>query len=302
MTKTQQKPRMGDRLSLKTRITLTGWAFILPNFIGFFIFILIPVIASFGLSFVNWNGRGDFSFAGIQHYLYIFKDSTFRISLKNTFVYVFFNVIFTIALSLAVALLLNQKIRGRNFFRAIAFFPYMISGVATATIWGMLLQKDMGLVNSFLKTLGFTNVPAWFASTKTSMASVILVTVWKNFGYYMVIFLAGLQSVPGELYEAATMDGATEWQKTLRITLPLLNHTSYLVLMLLIISSFQVFDIIFLMTEGGPGRSTTVLSQYIYNQAFNYWDYGRASAAAVVLFLIVATLTILQTKFEKKDY
>lgn len=289
-------------LKTKTRNTLTGWFFILPNFIGFFTFVLLPVIYSFAMSVMDWDKKGNMFFAGFKHYAYIFRDETFRISLGNTFYYVVFNVILTLVLALAVALLLNQKIRGRSLFRAAAFYPYMISGVATSVIWSMLLQRDQGMINSFLHAIGISNPPAWLASTSTSMLSVIIVTVWKSFGYYMVIFLAGLQAIPGELYEAATVDGANGWQRIRYITLPMLNHTTYLVTMLLIISSFQVFDIIFLLTEGGPGRSTVVLSQYIYDQSFTYWNYGRASAAAVILFAIVATLTLLQTKFERKDY
>lgn len=302
MTKTHSKSTPKRELTARTRNTLTGWSFILPNFIGFAIFTLLPVLYSFSMSLMGWDKKGNMFFTGLDNYAYVLQDETFQISIKNTVFYVFFNVIITMALALAVALLLNQKIRGRNVFRAAAFYPYMISGVATSVIWSMLMQRDMGMINSFLRMIGIANPPAWFASSSTAMISVIIVTVWKSFGYYMVIFLAGLQSVPQELYEAATVDGANSWERTRYITLPMLNHTTYLVLMLLIIGSFQVFDIIFLLTEGGPGRSTVVLSQYIYNQSFTYWNYGRASAAAVILFLIVAGLTLLQTKFERKDY
>lgn len=289
-------------LSLNARNTLVGMSFILPNFIGFFILVLIPVIFSFGLSFMKWDGFTKMEFAGLQNFINIFKDRVFKASLQQTFVYTIFTVACSMALALGLAILLNKKLKAVNFFRSAIFFPYIASVVAVGAVWKAMFMKHGGLVNVVLSFFGWPeqSLPGWFGSTKWALAGVIIVSIWKNMGYYMVIYLAALQDIPVPLYEAAEMDGASSFKQFTRITFPMLTPSHFFVIMMLTINSFKTFDLIFALTEGGPGTSTTLLSMYLYNKSFISWDYGGASAAAMVLFVIVAIITVIQFRVEKK--
>ena len=294
-------PSLNKRqLSLNARNTAIGMSFILPNFIGFFLFIMLPVLFSFFLSFNEWDGFNEMTFVGLKNFGRIFKDSVFRAALWQTVVYVIFTVGITLVASLGLAVLLNQKLRGVNFFRSAVFFPHVASIVAVGVVWNAMLQKDFGPVNEFLRWIGITNPPGWTASTSWSIPSVIIVSVWQNMGYFMIVYIAALQDIPVSLYEASTIDGANKWQQFKRITLPMLTPAHFFVFMMLTINSFKIFSLIMVMTEGGPGTSTTMLSYYIYNQSFISWDYGKGSAASMILFLIVATITVIQFRIEKK--
>ncbi len=294
-------PSLNKRqLSLNARNTAIGMSFILPNFIGFFLFIMLPVLFSFFLSFNEWDGFNEMTFVGLKNFGRIFKDSVFRAALWQTVVYVIFTVGITLVASLGLAVLLNQKLRGVNFFRSAVFFPHVASIVAVGVVWNAMLQKDFGPVNEFLRWIGITNPPGWTASTSWSIPSVIIVSVWQNMGYFMIVYIAALQDIPVSLYEASTIDGANKWQQVKRITLPMLTPAHFFVFMMLTINSFKIFSLIMVMTEGGPGTSTTMLSYYIYNQSFISWDYGKANAASMILFLIVATITVIQFRIEKK--
>lgn len=288
-------------MSLNTRNTLVGMTFILPNFIGFFCFVLIPVAFSFVLSFMEWDGFTEMKFVGIENFFDIFDDRVFRAALVQTVTFSIFTVAFSMVLALALAILLNNKLKGVNFFRAAIFFPYVASIVAVAAVFKAMFMKDGGPINEFLGLfLPDSMLPGWLASTDWALAACIIVQVWKNMGYFMIIYLAALQDIPYSLYEAASIDGATKWQQFKSITLPMLTPSHFYVLMMLVINSFKTFDLIFTLTEGGPGTSTTMLSQYIYNESFISWNYGGASAAAMVLFLIVAAVTLLQFRVERK--
>lgn len=287
-------------LSLTMRQNLVGYSFILPNFIGFFIFIFIPVMFSLVLSFSHWDGFTEMEFAGLENFTDIFKDSVFVESIWLTAYFSIFTVLFSMLASLGLALLLNQKIKARGFFRCALFFPYVASVVAISVVWNAMLQPDYGPLNEFLKFIGIANPPGWLASTDWVIPGLIIVNVWRNMGYFMIIYLAGLQNIDQSLYEAAEIDGAKGWARFRKITWPLLSPSTFFVVMMLIINSFKVFDLVYLMTNGGPGTSSTMISQYIYNQAFISWDYGKSSAAAMILFIIVALLTIFQFKAEKK--
>ncbi len=289
-------------MKLNTRNTLVGLSFILPNFIGFFVLVLVPVIFSFALSFMNWDGFTPMSFAGLSNFVTIFKDRVFRASLWQTLVYSVFTVMLSMAAALGLAILLNRKMRGVNFFRSGIFFPYVASIVAVGAVWKAMFMKSGGVVNVVLSALGVPDgsLPGWLGSTKWALAGVIIVSIWKNMGYFMVIYLAALQDIPVTLYEAAEIDGASKLQQFQRITFPMLTPSHFFVFMMLTINSFKTFDLIFALTEGGPGTATTLLSMYIYNQSFLYWNYGVASAAAMILFLIVGVVTIIQFRVEKK--
>ena len=287
-------------LSLALRQNIVGYSFILPNFIGFFIFTFIPVIFSLLLSFSHWDGFTEMEFAGLDNFIKIFKDRIFVQSIWKTAYFSIFTVLFSMVASLGLALLLNQKRKARGFFRCALFFPYVASVVAISVVWNAMLQPDYGPVNEFLKFIGIANPPRWFASTDWVIPGLIIVNVWRNMGYFMIIYLAGLQNIDESLYEAAALDGAKGWTLFRKITWPLLSPSTFFVVMMLVINSFKVFDLVWLMTQGGPGTASTMLSQYIYNQAFVSWDYGKSSAAAMILFVIVALLTVFQFKAEKK--
>lgn len=287
-------------LSLNTRNTLVGMSFILPNFLGFCAFILIPVLFSFVLSFAKWDGFNAMEFAGIANFTAIFKDRVFKAALGQTVTYSIFTVVLSMAAALGLAVLLNRKMRGINFFRSAVFFPYVASIVAVGAVWNAMFMKDGGPINAFLQMFGIANPPGWFASVEWAMAGVVIVSVWKNMGYFMIIYLAALQDVPNSLYEAASMDGASKWRQFWSITFPMLTPSHFFVFMMLTINSFKVFDLIYVLTDGGPGTATKMLGNYIYDQTFVAWNYGKASAAAMILFLIVGTITVFQFRVEKK--
>jgi multiple sugar transport system permease protein len=202
--------------------------------------------------------------------------------------------------SLGLALLLNQPLKGRNFFRTTFFFPYVASLVAVAVVWNMLFHPAVGPVNQLLITLGVENPPRWTASVDWAMPTVILASIWKGMGYYMIIYLAALQGIPSTLYEAAEIDGANAWQKFRYVTLPMLTPATFFVSIMLTIASFKVFDLILVMTGGGPGRATNVLVIHTYNTAFKEFRFGYSSAIAMVLFVIVLVITIVQFRMEKR--
>ncbi|PHV70121.1 sugar ABC transporter permease [Sporanaerobium hydrogeniformans] len=249
---------------------------------------------------MEWDSANPMTFVGIDNFLRLFKDKTFQIAFMNTIYYVIGTVPITLMASLGLAMVLNSKIKGRNIFRTVFFFPYVASLIAVVVVWNMLFHPDMGPINSMLSFLGVKNLPKWAASVKWAMPTVILFSVWKYMGYYMVMYLAALQGVPKELYEAGDIDGTTKWQRFRYITLPTLTPTTFFVVIMLTIQAFKVFDIIYAMTDGGPGRSTTVLVSYIYAKAFTEFEFGYASAMSIILFAIVLVITIIQFRTEKK--
>ncbi|WP_028974970.1 carbohydrate ABC transporter permease [Spirochaeta cellobiosiphila] len=282
------------------RSNLVGYSFLLPNFIGFLIFTFFPIIFSLLLGFTSWDGVNEIKFVGLNNFIHMAKDETFRISTFNTVYYTLGTVPLTLVCSLGLAVLLNSKIRGRNIFRTIFFFPYVASLVAVAVVWNMIFHPTMGPINSILSKIGIENLPGWTASTKWAMPTVILASIWKGMGYYMIIYLAALQGIPKYLYEVAELDGASKWKQFWHITRPMLTPATFFVSMMLTISCFKVFDLIFVMTNGGPGRATNVLVYHIYNQAFIHFKYGYSSAIALVLFAIVLIVTLIQFRMEKK--
>ena len=304
------RARMG-RLGRKN--TLIAYSFLAPNFLGFAIFTLVPVICAIALSLFEWNG-GDISklkFVGLENYAtifntkkvaekgmeYFFNRVDLGIALKNTAFYTVITVPLTILCALALAMLLN-KIKGAVAYRTIFFFPYVASMVAICVCWSFMLMKD-GPVNQLIMGLGIPFNKSWTADSGMAIWSIILVSVWRNMGYYMVIYLAALQGVPRELLEAATVDGAGKWKQFLHVTLPQLKPTTFFVSIMMIISCFKIYDVVAIMTDGGPGRSTKMLVTYIYDEAFVKVRYGQASAISMVLLVIVLLITILQFRSEK---
>ncbi|MDR2477971.1 MAG: sugar ABC transporter permease [Treponema sp.] len=261
------------------------------------------MIFSLILSIMNWDGFNPMRFAGIDNFRAVLRDSVFRLSIWRTFVYTMACVVLTMFTSLGLAVLLNKEIKAKGVFRSAIFFPYVASIVSIAVVWQLLFMKTpVGPINAFLQFIGISHPPGWFGTTKWALPGVIIVAVWRYMGYYMIVYLAALQDIPRELQEAASIDGASGLQYFWRIALPILMPATFFVVLMLTINSFKSFDIIFALTEGGPGTATTLVSNYIYNNAFRDYTngYGRASAAAMILFLIVGAITFFQFRMEKK--
>lgn len=286
--------------ALRRRNTLLGWSFILPNFLGFAALTLVPVVATFAIAFTTWNSYSTPEWVGLDNFDRLVHSENFRIALQNTIYYALGHVPLTLVCSLGLAVLLNQKLRGVRFFRTAAFFPYITSLVAVAVVWNMLFSPSNGPINQFLEFVGVAHPPGWTADTTWAMPAVIITSVWRDMGYYMVLYLAGLQTIPVEYYEAAAVDGATRWQQFRHVTLPGLRPTTFFVLIMLTISSFKVFDLVFVMTEGGPGRATLVLSQLIYREGIFEGRFGYSSAIALVLFLLVLAATVVQFRIQER--
>lgn len=282
------------------RNRINGYLFLLPNLIGFLAFMLIPVLFSFGISFTNWDGFGDMKFIGLKNYIDLFSDETFRISLFNTVYFTLLSVPVTMVLALIVAIMLNKKLKGIKFFRAAFFMPYVTATIAVSAVWQLLYHPTRGPINAFLSNLGIANPPGWLSSSEWALEGIIIMTIWKMIGYYMVLFLAGLQGIPKYMYEAADIDGATKFQQFKSVTLPMLSPTIFFNVIIGIINSFKVFDQVYSMTQGGPGRSTNVLVYTIFNEAFVKYKFGYASAMAFVLFLLILIITIIQFKGQEK--
>jgi ABC-type sugar transport system permease subunit len=296
-TRAPARPRSKTRAR---RNALVGWSFILPNFIGFAVLTLIPMAAAFVVAFMEWDSYSPPEFVGLDNFERMLRDESFWIALGNTAYYAAGHIPLTLLAALGLALLLNKRIRGLGFFRTAMFFPYVTSLVAVAVVWNMLFNPTMGPINQFLELIGVADPPGWTTSSAWAMPAVIITSVWRDMGYYMVLYLAGLQAIPQEYYEAAEVDGANAWQRFWNITIPSLRPTTFFVLIMVTIASFKVFDLIVVMTQGGPGRSTLVLSQLIYREGITENRFGYSSAISLVLFLIVLVFTVVQFRIQKR--
>ena len=280
------------RSQLVLRNTMVGWSFLLPNLVGFAVLTLVPIALIFYYAFTNWNVFGGATWSGLDNFRQLIHDDSFYTALWNTLYYSIVHIPLTLAVSLGLALLLNRKLRGVAFFRTVAFFPYITSIVAIATVWNILFSPNTGPVNEILRDIGVAHPPGWTQSTDWSMPAIIIMGTWREMGYYMLLFLAGLQTIPQDLYEAAKVDGTNAWQRFRAVTLPGLRSTMFFVLVVLTIGSLKIFDLIIVTTQGGPGQSTLVLSQYIYQQSFQENHWGYASMISIVLFGVCVLATI----------
>lgn len=288
-------------LTYHRREKITGMAFIMPALLFFLVFLIYPMVYGFLLSFTSNRSAGSaLHFNGLANYIRLFtKDSYFQISLRNNLIYAALFTPGVIIVALLTALLLNANIKGKSALRTICFFPYLTSMVTVAIVWNILLAPK-GPINQLLATVGVDNPPGWLLDKDWAMLSIIMVSVWKNFGYYMIILLAGMQAIPTYLYESAKIDGATRWKTFGYITLPMLSPTLFLCLVTVIISAFQEFDLVKIMTDGGPGRATNVLVLRIYQEGFVNMKMGYASAIAYTLFAIIMVITLIQFVLQKR--
>src|SRR5690348_1977438 len=272
------------------------YLFILPNLILFTVFVFGPVLFSFGMSFTNWDGLGSPSFTGLNNYRKLLTDDLFLTAARNTLLYSFGTVLPMLAISLGLALMLDSKLRGRNFFRVMVYLPVVVSWVAGALVWRLMFIHPEGIINSVLVAFGF-EPQLWTSDPILAMPAIMWMSLWKGLGFYTVIYLAGLQTIPPTIYEAGMIDGANRSQLFWSITLPLLRPTTLFALVVGIIGSFEVFIPVYLMTNGGPGYASMVMVMAIYRAAFQQYQMGYASAMAVILFLLIFIISVLQFKF-----
>lgn len=285
--------------TMERRDSLAGYLFIAPQMIGITVFVLIPLGLVFWYSLHEWNVLAQtFRFQGLENYRTLLSDPGLVQVLIATGIFSVGLVIFNMSLALLLAVLLDQKLKGITFYRTLFFSPVVVSLVAWTIVWGFLLQNNGG-INALLATLGIEG-PNWLRHPTTAMISVIVVQVFKNVGLNMVLFLAALQGVPRELYEAARVDGTPAFKQFTRITLPMISPTVLLTSIITIVGSLQVFAQIAVLTQGGPGMSTTVLVYYLYQQAFQFHKFGYGATLSIVLFVIVAVLTFIQWQMRRK--
>ncbi|CAM3648147.1 sugar ABC transporter permease [Cohnella lubricantis] len=296
------EPKQPRRGSLQRGETLSGFLFVSPMLIGVFVLVLLPIIATMALSFADWNfiqGWDGIKWVGFENFRNLLDDPMFLRSVRNNLIFLLAVPVYML-ISMVLAVLIDRYVYLKGYFKVAYFMPYVSNIVAVAVVWMVLFQPSYGPVNEVLRTFGFSNPPKWLADPDYALVSIMLITVWISIGFNMIIYIAGLQSIPRDLYEAADIDGANAWTKFTRVTFPMLSPTSFFLLVTGIISTFKVFDIIAVTTLGGPFGSTSLMVWYLYDQAFNNLKIGYASSVAAVLFLFVMLITAGQWAAQKK--
>jgi multiple sugar transport system permease protein/sn-glycerol 3-phosphate transport system permease protein len=284
----------------RTRTTLEAYLLIAPSLFGFLAFLVAPVVIVFVLSLFSWNLIGSPQFVGLENYRRMFSDAQTWHALANTVYYVVLNIPLQTVLALLLALALNRRMnRLTKFFRVLFVLPWMAMPVALGVIWNWFFDPRSGIIDHVISLFGFTG-PNWLTSTAWAMPVVASVNVWQYTGYTMLFLLAGLQAIPAQVYEAAALDGASGPQRFFRITLPLLRPALFFVLVTNVIGSFQQFDTVFVMTQGGPGQSTTTMNYYIYQQAFQLFHAGYAATLSILLFAVILAVTFVQLRYFRK--
>lgn len=280
---------------LANQQNFAGVLFILPALLGTIVFIIIPIICSFGLSFAKWDLLNPIQYVGLENYKVVLTEPVFVKIIINTFVYAIATSIFGVIIPLILACIINTEIKGADFFKTAYFLPFVTPMIVIGIIWEWIFDPNIGCLNHFLHL--HIN---WLYDTNFAMPALIIVSVWKLIGYNMILFLTGLSTINQELLEASKIDGANAYNTFKNITIPLLSPTIFFVTIITAITSFQVFDLIYVMTQGGPLDSTNVLVYAIYKNAFEYFNVGKASALAYVLFAIIFILTLIQWKLKSK--
>lgn len=286
--------------SARRREALTAYLFLLPDALGLLVFAIVPIGYALFISLHDWNALSPMRWTGLDNYRRLARDPQFWDSLRITFVYALAYVPAVFALALAMALLVNRQLPGMRVFRALFFVPVVLSLVVSSLMWKFIFDERVGLLNHLIGLFGFEPV-AWLGSVELALPSIIVVSVWIQMGYFMIIFLAGLQDIPRAYYDAAAIDGANPWQGFWHVTLPLLRPTSLFVVVILLIQAFQVFDPIWVITKGGPANATQATVVFVYQQAFQYLNLGYGSAAAFVLFLVILAFSLLQFRLFRSE-
>lgn len=287
----------------RTRDAIAGYLFLSPSLLGFLVFLVFPIVFSLIISFTDWDmvsGFGRMNCVGLQNYFSMMQDRNVRKALINNVIFAVSTVPVTVMLAMFLAIVLNDKVYLKGFFRMACFIPYITSITAVSVVWLAMFNPSSGPINTILRSIGVTNPPKWISSPQTALLSIIIISVWMGVGYCMVLYLAALQNIPQSYYEAAEIDGAMGFSKFRYITLPLISSTIFMLLITRLITSFEVFGLISVMTGGGPVKSTTVLVYEIYTQSFQYYRFGYASAIAWLLFAIIFAVTAVQWIAQKK--
>lgn len=293
---------MSNKTKESLKESLIGYMFLLPFLIFYAIFNLFPMVQGFIISFFKWNITSNKTFIGLANYIRLFEDPVFWKALTNTLMYVCVSTPIFMLGSLILALIVDSKmLTGKTFVRSTFFLPNILAVSITAVIWLNILQPYTGLMNAAAHAIGIQQEIFWLADANLVWPSIILVTFWWNTGYYMLIYLAGLQDIPTEQYEAAAIDGATGLQRIWKITVPCLKRTHLLILFLQVIASFKIFGQVFLITQGGPGGESRTLLQYVYETGFTTFQMGQASAASFVLLAIILLVSVFQLKIMNKQ-
>ena len=277
-----------------------AYLYLMPVIIILVVFHVFPIFMSLGVSFFEWDLIGDANYVGVGNYTRLFDDPMFWKSIWNTIYYAALSIPLTILLSMGIAILLNNPIKGLGFYRTAYFIPVVTSINAVAIVWNFIYHPDFGLLNKILGIFGISPI-AWLQDPNWAMPAIILMSVWKGLGNNIIIFLTGLQNIPKHLYEAARIDGANRWQQFIHITWPLLSPTTFFIFTMSVIGSFQVFSQVYMMTpRGGPLKSTMVVVYYLYRKAFDQFEFGYALAMAFVLFLIIFACTLFNKLYVEK--
>jgi multiple sugar transport system permease protein len=300
--KSKRTDRKQTRNLSHRKEALAGYLFITPNLIGFFVFTAFSIIFSFGMSFTDWSMIKRFSnvnFLGFENYCNLLKDKWFIASVTNNLWFLLV-VPITIFLAMVFGFLVNDKVFFKKTFRTILYLPNITSVVAISVVWFTMFNPRLGPINNFLRSLGFTDVPQWLSSTKWAKPTLGMLMIWKSVGYYSLLYLAALQGIPRQLYDAASIDGASLVTQFFKITIPLLSPTTFMLTIMSVMSVFNDWTLIQIMTAGGPGISTYTIGYYIYYAAFRKNKMGYASAIAWMLLAIIMVFTILRFRVEKK--
>lgn len=285
---------------MKIKTKITPYLLVSPYLVHFMLFVAFPVVFSIVLTFHKWNIISPMEYIGLNNYIRLFKDEVFFKSLINTLIFLVIHIPLQIIVALFLAEILNQKIKFRGFFRAAFFLPVIVSGVVVTILWQQLYGFDTGLLNRLLVSIGLGKV-GWLTDPNIAMPSIALMATWKNVGLYIVLFLVGLQTVPTQYYEAADIEGASKWQKFFKITLPMINPTIFMVVILSTIGGFSLFIEPYIMTGGGPLNSTISAVLYIYKQGFFYYHMGYSATLGLFFALIIMAVVVIQKKFFERD-
>lgn len=285
---------------MKIKTKITPYLLVSPYIAHFMLFVAFPVVFSIVLTFHKWNIISPMEYIGLNNYIRLFKDEVFFKSLVNTLIFLVIHIPLQIIVALFLAEILNQKIKFRGFFRAAFFLPVIVSGVVVTILWQQLYGFDTGLLNRLLVSIGLGKI-GWLTDPNIAMPSIALMATWKNVGLYIVLFLVGLQTVPVQYYEAADIEGASKWQKFFKITLPMINPTIFMVVILSTIGGFSLFIEPYIMTGGGPLNSTISAVLYIYKQGFFYYHMGYSATLGLFFALIIMAVVVIQKKFVERD-
>lgn len=287
--------------AMKRREMVAAYAFILPTFLGFIIFIVGPMLASFAISLFDWNMLTPPRYIGLENFQQIFRDSRIGTVYVTTFKLALMIVPTNMILGLVLAVLLDRKMPNllRNFFKVSFFFPFVVSSVAVSIIWTFMFHRDLGPINYYLGLLGIERIP-WLNSSTYSPFAIQIADVWRNVGFYVLVFLGGMQAIPRDFYEAAEVDGANVWKQFRHITLPLLSPTILFLTVISVIGALQIFEQPQILTNGGPGDATRTIVMYLYEHGFRFFDMGYASAIAITLFVLILVLTAIQFRLSRR--